>query len=684
MQQADKDQTLTQTSEYQTQGSHWSGTAKRRLDGRTKTIAVSIAVITGLYHIITAGTGVPGAFVNRPIHLTFMASLVFIWYSPFNQTERRTVPWFDWILVAITVVTVMYVMVEISYGDLAGRAGAPLTRDLIFGTVGILLVLEMTRRMTGILLPGITVIFLMYNYFGQQMPGILAHRGYSVSRIVSHQYLTTEGIFGLPLGVSATFVIVFIIFGAFLEVTGIGDWFIDVAYGITGRMSGGPAKTAVLASGFMGSLNGSAVANAATTGAFTIPLMKRTGFSAEYSGAVESAASVGGQVLPPVMAAAAFIMAAWTGIAYVTIIAAAAIPALLYFLSVGAAVHFQAKKNGLEGLPSSELPNAKSLFFWKFTYVIPIVLLVVALVMGFTAIRAGFYAIVATLLIVPFTPENLVAARRWWAEERPELENKTAMKSVIKEKTKNALSVFIRGLDRGVQMNLVVAAACACAGIVVGVISQTGLGLRFTSLISSLSGGTIIIALILTMITSIILGMGLPTTAAYVVVAALGAPALTEIGVDLMAAHLFVLYFAVISGISPPIMLAIFAASGIAESDPWKTAFLALKIAIVGFVIPFLFVYSGELLLEGTAIEIGWVVLTAIFGVIALASALQAYMITDLGPLVRGVTLGGAFLLLIPGVMTDLMGAVVLGLVLSKQYLTVGEGTILKSKDRWL
>jgi len=655
------DISLTDKKPVATDGSHWSGTARRQLDGRTKLIAVSLAVIIGAYHVYTAGTGVPGAFINRPVHLVFMASLVFIWYSPKLQTERTTVPWYDWLLVGLTAVSVFYLTYHMQYGELAGRAGSPLLQDIIVGIVGTLLVLEMARRMTGLILPIIAVGFMAYAYLGPYMPGLFAHRGYSLTRIISHLYLSTEGIFGLPLGVSATFVIVFIIFGAFLETTGIGDWFIDVAYGITGRLSGGPAKTSVLASGFMGSLSGSAVANTATTGAFTIPLMKRTGFDSEYAGAVESAASTGGQVLPPVMAAAAFIMAAWTGISYATIIAAAAIPALLYFLSVGFAVHFRAKKQGLKGLPASELPDARRLFISKIHYTIPLIALVYFLAEGFSAMLAGFYAIMFTLAVA-LSRRNLVDFGRAVTSGNV---------SETRTLTTRGISTVTRALDRGVQMTLVVAAACATAGIVVGVVTLTGLGLRFASLVSALAGDVILIALVLTMITSIILGMGLPTTAAYIVLAALGAPALTQMGVDLLAAHLFILYFGVMSSITPPIMLAVFAAAGIAESDPWRTGFQSVKIALVGFIIPYLFVYGNELLLVGSTTAIVLTTLTAAIGVIALASGLQSYLLTDLSRGERVLLCVGALVLLMPGVLTDVAGIVLLSGVVGYQYLSL-------------
>lgn len=647
-------------------GSHLSGTARRSLSGRTKLIAVLLAVSVGAYHIVTAGTGIPSAYVNRPVHLAVLGALVFLWYEAGTGEANDRVPWYDWFLAVLMVASVMYLTVIFTFTDFGARSAIPQPLDILFGGVAIVLTLEITRRTTGIILPILASGFIAYAYLGPIMPGLLIHRGYSMERIISHTYLGTEGLFGIPLGVSATFVVLFIILGAFLEVTGIGDWFIDVAYGYTGRMVGGPAKTAILASGFMGSLNGSAVANTATTGAFTIPLMKRTGFDDEYSAAVESAASSGGQILPPIMGAGAFIMAAWTGIPYAEIIVAASVPAFLYFLCVGMAIHFQAKKRGIEGLPASQLPDSKKLFKQGIHFTIPIVVLVYLLVAGYTPILAGFVAIMLTMVVaIPLSEAKRFGAAMTDGDRR-----------TIEELSKNAGTVVVRSLDRGIRMTLIVAAACATAGIVVGVVSLTGLGLVFSSLITNLSGGVLIIALVLTMVTSIILGMGLPTTAAYVVVAALGAPALIELGVTTIAAHLFIFYFAILSAITPPIMLAVFTASGIAESNPWRTAMSAVSLAAVGFIIPFVFVYGTELLLIGSVVNIVLAVVTAVIGVIVLAGAIQGYLATDLPIVGRIALVGTAVALFVPGILTDGIGLALLAVVGMQQYTAINGGSL--------
>ena len=642
-------------------GSHLSGYGKRSLSGKVALFTMILAVLLGAYHVITAYTGVPGAFTNRPIHLAVMMALAFLLYGATNGTAGDSVPWYDWLLAAISFPSVLYLTYAINYGGAAGRAGAPETLDIVFGAITILLVLEMTRRTTGVILPVIAGSFIAYAFLGPYMPGLLRHRGYGVNRVMSHLYMTTEGIFGIPLGVSATFVVLFIIFGAYLEVTGIGDWFIDLAYGVTGRLAGGPAKTSVLASGFMASLNGSAVANTATTGAFTIPLMKRTGFDDHYAAAVESAASSGGQIMPPVMGAGAFIMAVWTGISYADIIISATVPAILFFLCVGMAVHFRAKKQGLEGLSKDQLPDSRNLLITRFHYILPIVVLVYMLVQGFTAMRAGFWAILLALVVSVF-PDGVRRVRAAAAADTDESWNQIA---------RDSGHVLLRGLDKGVRMTIIVAAACATAGIVVGVVTLTGLGLKFSSLVASLSGGVVLIALLLTMIASILLGMGLPTTAAYVVVAALGAPALTQFGIELLAAHMFIFYFAIISAITPPIMLAVFTASGIAESDPWKTGFAAINIAAVAFIVPFMFVYGPELLLIGETVDIVISIVSAVIGVVALSAATQGYLLRDATYPERLFLLGGALAMMFPDLLTDVVGLVILGVVYGRQYLSV-------------
>ncbi|WP_336344845.1 TRAP transporter permease [Halalkalicoccus ordinarius] len=632
----------------------------RNLRGKTRLLALTVAVLAGLYHIAIAGFGTPGAFINRSIHLTAVLILALL-YFPARAADADRVPWYDWLLLVVGVPSTLYLAYVVRFGTLAQRSGSPLPRDLIFGAIAILLVLEITRRATGRALPIIGLAFLLYAYYGRQMPGSLIHRGYDIDRIIAHSYLTTEGIFGIPLGVSATFVVVFIILGAFLEVTGVGDWFIDLAYGATGRTTGGPAKTSVLASGFMASLNGSAVANAATTGAFTIPLMKRSGFKSRYAAAVESAASSGGQIMPPVMGAGAFIMSAWTGISYVTIIAAAAIPALLYFLGVGAAVHFRAKQQGLEGVAASELPNPWELLRTGAHFTIPLIALVWMLVAGYSAMLAAFVAIVLTAVVA--TPLSAVRELAG-ALPRGDLDTLSRLGRAAGITTVNAL-------DRGMRMTVTVATACATAGLVVGVVTLTGLGLKFSSLITTASGGVLIIALVLTMITSIILGMGLPTTAAYVVLAALGAPALTALGVELLAAHLFIFYFGIISAITPPIMLAVFTASSIAESDPWKTGLTAVNLAAAGFLVPYLFVLGPELLLIGETTAIVTSAVTAVIGVVALSAGTQGYFYAPAHAIERVALVVGAVALIYPGTTADLIGLGVIAAVFLRQYVTV-------------
>ncbi|APX97780.1 TRAP transporter permease [Natronorubrum daqingense] len=641
-----------------TTGSHWSGTAPRPLEGKLKLTAVFLAVVVGAYHVITAGTGIPPALINRPIHLAFLGALVFLWYESHTGKPKDYIPWYDWALAFLTFPAILYVSWALTYDDLAARTGNPTGIDILFGFIGLILVFEMTRRMTGVILPILAGVFMVYAYTGPLWPMELAHPGYSYERIVSHLMLSTNGVYGIPLDVSATYVVLFIILGAFLEVTGIGDWFIDLAYSVTGRMSGGPAKTSVIASSFMGSLNGSAVANTATTGAFTIPLMDRTGFKPRYAAAVEAAASSGGQILPPIMGAGAFIMAAFTGISYAEIIIAAAVPAALYFGCILLSVHFRAKKQGLEGLPASQLPDARELVTNGIHYLLPIVVLVYMLLSGWTAMTAGFVAIVLTLLVaIPLSSVKRLGR----ATANGDFDTVGTIGY-------NAVHTIIRALDRGIRMTLIVATACATAGIVVGIVTLTGLGLVFSSLVATLSQGVLLIGLIITMIASIVMGMGLPTTAAYIVVASLGAPALIELGVDTLPAHMFIFYFAILSAITPPVMLAVFTASGISESNPWNVAIDAVGLAAVGFLVPFAFVYGNELLLIGGTGAVVLGVLSAGAGVVAISSSLEGFLLKRASRVERLILFASGILLLIPGVMTDGPAALGLALVLVRHY----------------
>jgi TRAP transporter 4TM/12TM fusion protein len=510
---------------------------------------------------------------------------------------------------------------------LVRRAGSPTLLDLAGGIVTLLVVLELARRTTGWGLVVVALMALVYAVAGPYLPGILAHRGYGFSRIMEHLYLSTEGIWGVPLGVSADFVYLFVLFGSLLDMAGGGALLIGLADRVAGRTRGGPAKTAALASALMGSLSGSAVANVVTTGTFTIPLMRRSGFKPFFSGAIEAAASTGGQLMPPIMGAGAFILATWTNIPYTRVAVAAIIPAILYYVALLMAIHFRAGRMGLRGGEIKELEPVLP----RVHLLLPLLFIVILLAMGRSPMRAAFWGVV-TALAVSF----LTRATR----PKP-------------ERIEKALLAAASGAVQ-------VAAACAAAGIVVGVASLTGIGLRMSELIITVSQGELFPALLLTALGSIVLGMGLPTTAAYVVLAALGAPALIEMGVPLLAAHLFIFYFGCISNVTPPVSLAAYAASGIAGSPPLKTAWTAMLLASAGFLVPFMFVYAPALLLEGGAVEIGLVTLSSMIGVTALAAAAMGYLRAPLRGWERLLLGASALSLLLPGLLSDGFGVAIL------------------------
>ncbi len=606
----------------------------RDLKGLTAKIVFLIAVAMSLFHLYTAGFGVLLAHKQRAVHLMFVLVLGFLLY-PASKKGRSAVgvPWYDWLLAAAGIMVNTYILVF--YEVLVRRGGLPTQLDMVMGVLTVILVLELTRRSIGAPLAIIAVLALLYGYFGYLIPGDLGHIGYSVRRLVNQMYMATEGIFGIPLGVSATFVFLFILFGAFLEVTGVGQFFIDLAFALAGKSRGGPAKAAVVASGFMGSISGSSIANTVTTGSFTIPLMKRVGYKPTFAGAVEAAASTGGQILPPIMGAAAFIMAEFTGIPYVRIIGAAVVPALIYYLAVLIMVHLEAVKQGLEGLSKAEIPNLKRVMLDGFHLLAPLVGIIYLLVAGFTPFRAAFVGIILAV--------------------------GTCM---VRKHTRIGVWDIVLALNSGARKALNVAAACACAGIIVGIVTLTGLGLAFASAIVSLAGGMLLPTLALTMVASIILGLGLPTTAKYIILATMAAPALTLLGVELLAAHLFILYFGVIADVTPPVALAAYAGAGIAGGNSFQTGVTALKLGLAGFIIPFVFALNPTMLfIDATALTVLVAAITGAIGVTGLAGAVQGYLITHARSYERVLLLLAALSLLMPGVVSDFGGALALGLV---------------------
>jgi len=592
----------------------------------------AIGLSMSLFHLYVAYFGPPDAFVFRCTHLAFAFSLAFL-TMPMRASQEAGKPnWLDIALLAVALVGVTYPIVANDYfinrmyyvDDLSNM-------DFAAAIVTIILLLEATRRAVGLALPITAALFIVYAlFFTNNSPEIL----------LDQLYMTTEGIFGIPLSVSATYVVLFIIFGSLVERTGTGKLFMDFAMSLTGHTSGGPAKVACVTSGLFGSVSGSAVANVMTTGTFTIPLMIRIGYKPAFAGAVEAVASTGGQIMPPIMGAAAFVMAEFLGVSYLTVAGFAILPALLYYLSVFCAVHFEAKRTGMRGLPRSELPALGEVMMERGHLFLPLFIIVGALLVGYSA---PFSALCGIVSVIP-----------------------TAL---LRKSTRGYVSFENIGgaLIAGARNAVTVALACACAGIVIGVITLTGLGINFTSLVIHAAQNSLIIALILTMIAGIILGMGMPTTPAYIVQVALLVPALVKLGIMVEAAHMFVFYFAILSAITPPVALAVYAANGISRAGLWESGIAAMKLGATGYIVPFMFVFGPSLLLIG---EWHWVmlsVITAATGVVCLSAALIGYLLAPAPIWQRAMLFAAAIALIKPGVETDATGAALLIAVIIAQ-----------------
>lgn len=611
----------------------------RKPVGILATVITVIAILMSIFHLYTAAKGTLLAMRQRSLHMIFAFVLVFLLYPATEKSDKKKANILDWIFVILTVVVWGYVFFNVETITLKG--GKLSQMDMIFGFIGILVTLEATRRSVGPELPIVTIIFLLYAYFGRSMPGMLAHRGFDIRRIVGHMYFTTEGIMGTPLGVSATFVFMFILFGSFLDKTGVGQFFIDFAYALTGSTRSGPAMTSVLSSGLMGSISGSSVANTVTTGAFTIPLMKKVGYKPYYAGAVEATSSTGGQIMPPVMGAAAFIMADFTGLKYIDIVKAAIIPAVLYYVAVGTMVHLEACKLGLKGLPREELPKLSNIFVKSGYLVIPLIVIITMLVQQRTPTYAALGGIITAIVVA-------------------------GIASLIKKDKSFTYKEILGALESGAKSALGVACACACAGMIVGVVTLTGFGLRIAELIVKIAQGQLLPTLILTMCASIILGMGLPTTAKYIVLATMAVPAITKLGVNLMSAHLFILYFGVVADVTPPVALAAYAGAGIAGANSMRTGVQAFKLAIGAFIIPYIFAIDSHLIMvkEITGTTVEWLpmvtalptIASALIGTFCLAGFIEGYVIKKCKIWERALLLVAALSLLSPGLKTDIIG----------------------------
>lgn len=586
-----------------------------------RVIAV-VGICLSLFQLWSAGVQPLGLFFQRPIHLGFILVLCFLIYPPHgSQRPRGTVGWvLDTVLIACSVVVGAWLPLNI---DSIANQIFPRTVDVWMGVLTVLLVLEGARRAVGLGMTIIGVIFIIYAFAGSRgelpfladwMPGILNHRGYSLDRLASQMTLGAEGIYGIPLGVAATFVFIFVLFGAFLEVTGAGKFFIDLAYAATGRQRGGPAKAAVIASAGIGSISGSAIANVVTTGAFTIPLMKRLGYRPAQAGGIEAAASTGGQIMPPLMGAGAFLMSEFTRIPYVEIVLVSIFPAVLYFGAVYLLVHIAAVKQGLTGLPAAELPRVRTVLAEGWHFLLPLVALVALLVAGYSPMRVGFYAIVLIIAAA--------SARALWNffVDGPTDGRFAAL-------CRRGLALTLEALELGAKSAVAVSMACAVAGIIVGVVGLTGLGLKFSAMMIAFSGGNIVLALILVLIASLILGMGLPVTAAYIVLIILVGPALTEeFGIPLLVAHLVVFWYSQDSNVTPPVALAGFAGAAIAGSNPMETSMQAWKYAKGLYLIPLFMVFNEAIILGGPPPLVVWSGFIAIVALVGFAAVLEGFM----------------------------------------------------------
>jgi TRAP transporter 4TM/12TM fusion protein len=599
---------------------------RRKLDAPWNSIVAVVSCAFVAYHIITARFGMPEAFKHRAIHLGFILFLLFIYYPMGNKSHPRRPGVIDIGLSILGAITCAYLYFNLD--AFVMRAGVAQPMDYVFGAICIVLVLEACRRAVGPQLLTLVVILLLYAYFGRYVPGVLSHRGYSVERIIYQMYLTTQGIFGIPLGVSATYMVLFVVLAAMMAATGLGKLFNDLALYTAGRLTGGPAKVAVVASALLGTISGGAATNVATTGAFTIPLMKRMGYQPYFAGAVEAAASTGGQIMPPVMGTVAFVMADFLGVPYMKIAAAAAIPALLYFFGVFAQVDLRARALGLRGLTKEEIPDIRHTVRAYSHMLIPLVVLVYLLIQRYTAMYAAFTTLVLTYVLSLIRPETRLGPKR----------------------------LLEMALNAG-RSSLGVATAMANAGFVIGVLGMTGIGLIIADNIVLLSGGRLIIALVLTMIVAIILGMGLPTTACYVVAASICIPILTKMKVSPFQAHFFVLYFACLSTVTPPVALAAYVGAALAGAPADRVGWAALRLALAGFIVPFFFIYSPVMLLIAESpLQIVWSLTTGLIGTGMLAVAVEGFMWTRIPVWLRVSFFVAAVSLMDPGLLTDSIG----------------------------
>lgn len=615
---------------------------KKIIPAIRKEIIGYIAVIFSIYQLYAILYGKVEPLIHRPIHLAFALALVYLIY-PFNKNGKITI--YDWILSFASILCIVYLVQ--SYNRLIWFVGRFNLPDFVVGIVAILLLLEACRRVIGVPLLLVVATFILYGIYGKYFPGFLAHQGFSSFNVIFRLFFTSEGIFGIPIGAASTYIFLFVMFGTLLEFAGTANYFLELSTILAGSATGGPAKIAVISSLLFGSISGSSIANVMTTGSFTIPMMKELGYNTEFAGATEAAASTGGQLMPPIMGAAAFLIAEFLGISYWTVVKAAIIPALLYFLGVYFSVHFEAKKMKLKGLSINKIPSRKGVLK-KIYLLTPLFVIVVALASGRTSIsRTAIYGIVSCLIVGIINPDSKI--------------NFKNLIIVLKNTAFNALSISV---------------ATATAGIIVGIVTLTGLGIKFGEGVIRLSGGNLIVTLLFVALTSLVLGMGVPTAPNFIITYMVAAPALIKLGITPLAASLFVFYFGIISDVTPPVCLAVFAACSISGvQNIMGTAMRAFKSAIGGFLAPFVFVLSPSLLLiKVVPIKLLIDGISAVIGIIAISSSFAGYFKNKLHYSARFFLFIGGLLTIFPGYLNAIFGAAIIIITITLQPYILNKG----------
>lgn len=623
-------------------------------DKITNKIIKVIYALTAVIYMYTAGFGLFSDMNQRALLITLLCPTIFLVKGmTFKGKSSSFTRIMDIVMAVMLAAPGIYVMTV--WGDRIMKSGKSSQTDIILGTILIILLIEVTRRTTGKFLAFTGIIFLAYALFGPYFPTFLAHKGETWPRLVTFLYMSTEGIFGTPLGIAATYIIIFVIFGAFLETFGAGEWFVNISYALTGKYRGGPAKTAVVSSALMGMISGSSTANVATTGTFTIPLMKKTGYEPYEAAAIESVASTGGMFTPPIMGSAAFIMAEYLGATYWSIAVKATVPAILYYLSIILMVDAMAVKRNIIGVPKENLPNAKKITLESGYFVLPLLFLIVVIMGGWSPMKAAFYATLGV-----------------------------AASSILGKKTRDKLTIsnIVVALENGARQATPIVATCATAGIIVGVLSMTGLGAKLSYTLISISNGNVYIAAVITAIITIILGCGMPVASAYIILAAVLAPTLIKMGVVPIAAHMFIFIFASIGVLTPPVAITAYTGAAIANADPNKTGWKSFRMAAVAYIIPFMFLLSPALLLVGTTTEIIMAILSATIGVLCIVCALEGYFIIMWENVSRALLGGAALLMLKVGLATDIIGVVmiIIAIALNKKNISIKKYVAVEEK----